>query len=79
MGRAVSDKPSAFSLLTAREREVLQLYAEGATTREIADRLCVSVKTVETHRQRIMEKLEIRSIAEMTKYAVREGLTSLKG
>ncbi len=79
LGRAVSDKPSAFSLLTAREREVLQLYAEGSTTREIADRLCLSVKTVETHRQRIMEKLEIRSVAEMTKYAVREGLTSLKG
>jgi len=68
---------SAFSVLTDREREVLQLVAEGHTTKQIADTLHVSVKTIESHRQNIMDKLEIRSIAELTKYAIREGLTSL--
>jgi DNA-binding NarL/FixJ family response regulator len=68
---------SAFSILTDREREVLQLVAEGNTTKQIAEELHVSVKTVESHRQNMMDKLEIRSIAELTKYAVREGLTSL--
>jgi len=71
------EEASAFSLLTAREREVLQLLAEGKSTREIADCLHVSVKTVETHRQQIMSKLDIRSVAELTKYAIREGLSSL--
>lgn len=65
--------------LTPREREVLQLVAEGRTTRDIAGRLHVSVKTIETHRKQIMDKLELRSVAELTKYAVREGLTSLDG
>lgn len=68
---------SVFSALSAREREVLQLLAEGHATKEIAARLRVSVKTVESHRKQIMDKLEIRSIAELTKYAIREGLTSL--
>lgn len=68
---------SVFSILSAREREVLQLLAEGNSTAQIADRLCVSVKTVETYRQHIMDKLNIRSVAELTKYAIREGLTSL--
>jgi DNA-binding NarL/FixJ family response regulator len=68
---------SAFSLLSVREREVLQLLAEGNSTAQIADRLCISVKTVETYRQHLMEKLNIRSIAELTKYAIREGLTTL--
>jgi RNA polymerase sigma factor (sigma-70 family) len=63
--------------LTAREREVVQLYAEGRTTKQIAERLNLSVKTVETHRRHIMEKLDITSIAELTKYALRQGLTSL--
>ena len=66
------------SALTPREREVLQLMAEGKTTKEIAFSLTLSVKTVEVHRQRIMEKLNIYSIAELTKYAIREGLTSLE-
>ena len=51
--------------------------AEGLTTKDIAGKLHISVKTVETHRKQIMDKLEIRSVAELTKYAVREGLTSL--
>ena len=63
--------------LTAREREVLQLIAEGNSTKEIAYSLNVSVKTIEAHRQRIMEKLNLRSVADLTKYAIREGLTSL--
>lgn len=70
-------EPSAFTVLTPREREVLQLIAEGRTTKEIAAALFVSVKTVETHRQQLMEKLDLRSVAELTKYAIREGLTSL--
>ncbi len=68
---------SAFSLLTAREREVLQLMAEGKTTNQIAECLCVSVKTVEAHRKQIMNKSGIHSVAELTKYAIRQGLTSL--
>lgn len=74
---ALATNGSAFSLLSAREREVLQLLAEGSSTAQIADCLCISVKTVETYRQHIIEKLDIRSIAELTKYAIREGLTSL--
>ena len=70
-------KSSAFSILTAREREVLQLLAEGKTVKEIARDLYVSVKTIETHRRQIMNKLNIHSIAELTKYAISEGLTSL--
>jgi DNA-binding NarL/FixJ family response regulator len=63
--------------ISGREREVLQLVAEGRPTREIAAVLFISVKTVETHRKQIMDKLNVRSIAELTKYAVREGVTSL--
>ena len=63
--------------LSGREREVLQLLAEGGSTKEIASDLDISVKTVETHRQRIMDKLDIRSIAGLTKYALREGLIQL--
>jgi DNA-binding NarL/FixJ family response regulator len=74
---AMTANDSAFSLLSAREREVLQLFAEGKSTAQIAESLYLSVKTVETYRQHIMEKLNIRSIAELTKYAIREGLTSL--
>lgn len=69
---------TVFTVLTAREREVLQHIAEGKSTKQIAAILGVSVKTVETHRQQVMEKLDMHSIAELTKYAVREGLTSLE-
>lgn len=67
---------TAFSLLTQREREVLQLLAEGRTTKQIALRLHISPKTVEAHRLRVMNKLEIDNVAQLTKYAIREGLTS---
>ena len=72
-------KPSAGGkpLLSAREREVLQLLAEGQSSKKIAARLHIGVTTVDTHRKHIMDKLGFRSIAELTKYAVREGLTSL--
>ena len=63
--------------LTAREREVLQLIAEGYKTSEIAKLLHLSVKTIETHRRQIMEKLDLRSVPELTKYAIRHGLTSI--
>jgi DNA-binding NarL/FixJ family response regulator len=69
------DTPSA-ALLTPREREVLQLIAEGSSTKQTALALGISAKTIETHRQRIMKKLDIFSIAELTKYAIREGLTT---
>lgn len=71
--------PSVFSVLTAREREVLQLLSEGKRTTQIAELLHISIKTVDTHRQMIMQKLNIRSVAELTKYAIREGLTPLEG
>ncbi len=65
-------------MLSSREREVLQLMAEGKTTNQIADCLCVSVKTIEAHRKQIMNKSGIHSVAELTKYAIRQGLTSLE-
>ena len=68
---------SAYSLLSPREREVLQLIAEGHSTKDTAARLGVSVKTIETHRSQIMRKLDLHSIAELTKYAIREGLTEI--
>jgi len=68
----------ASTALSAREREVLQLIAEGKSTRDIAATLYVSVKTIETHRKQLMDKLGINSIAELTKYAIREGLTSVE-
>lgn len=68
---------SVFSLLSPREREILQLFAEGKSTKEIAFGLDISIKTVETHRQQIMKKLDIHTIAELTKYAIKEGLTTL--
>ena len=64
--------------LTAREREVLQLIAEGKTTPQIADQLIVSEKTVGSHRQRLMGKIGLNGVAELTKYAIREGVTSLE-
>jgi DNA-binding NarL/FixJ family response regulator len=75
---APPNEPSVFSVLSPREREVLQLMAEGKSTNQIAFCLHVSIKTIETHRQQVMHKLNIRSVAELTKYAIREGLTTLE-
>ena len=68
---------SAFSVLTNREREVLQLLAESSTTKQAARQLHISTKTVETHRLKIMKKLNLDNMVALTKYAVREGLTTL--
>ena len=72
---APGDEDSAFSVLTQREREVLQLMSEGNSTKQIAMRLFISPKTVEAHRLRIMSKLDIDNVAQLTKYAIQEGLT----
>ncbi|MCB2213018.1 response regulator transcription factor [bacterium] len=77
--RVREDEESAYTVLSAREREVLQLLAEGSSTKEMAEKLNVSVKTIETHRVQIKNKLNLNSIAELTKYAIREGLTRLDG
>ena len=68
---------SALPALTNREREVLQLLAEGNTTKQVASLLHVSVSTIESHRKKIMNKLNLNSIAKLTKYAISEGLTSI--
>jgi DNA-binding NarL/FixJ family response regulator len=70
--------PADPSILTSREREVLQLLSEGMQSKEIASILNLSVRTVETHRRQIMDKLDIRSISELTKYAIRQGITSVE-
>jgi len=69
---------SAYAILSPREREVLQLMAEGKSTNLIADSLYISVKTVEAHRKQIMNKLGLHTVAQLTKYAIRQGLTSLE-
>lgn len=72
----VADAISPSPQLGSREREVLQLVAEGMTTPQIADRLHLAPSTVEVHRRNIMRKLNLHSVAELTKYAIRAGLTS---
>ncbi|MDD2707951.1 MAG: response regulator transcription factor [Verrucomicrobiae bacterium] len=69
--------PARAKRLSDREQEVLQLLAEGKTTKEIACDLHLSGRTIETHRQLIMKKLNLRGVADLTKHAIREGLTSL--
>jgi DNA-binding NarL/FixJ family response regulator len=72
------DEVSVYSTLGPREREVLQLVAEGKTSAEAAKKMHISIKTVETHRRNIVQKLGLRGTAELTKYAIREGLTSVE-
>ena len=64
-------------VLTPREREILQLIAEGHTNKEIAGLLVLSVKTIENHRTRIMDKLEIHNVAGLTRYAISRGIASV--
>jgi DNA-binding NarL/FixJ family response regulator len=70
-------KPDSFAQLTAREREVLVLIAEGQSNKEIANHLGIGVRTIETHRERIMRRLDIHSVAGLTKFAIANGLVSL--
>ncbi len=72
-----NDNTSVFAVLTVREREVLQLLAEGKSSRQIASHLHISLKTVETRRQQIMAKLNTDNMADLIKHAIRDGLTSL--
>jgi two-component system response regulator NreC len=71
------EKSDLLSILTSREMEVLQLIAEGVSSEGIASRLYVSVKTISTHRQHIFKKLDLNSIADLTRFAIREGVISL--
>jgi len=71
-------KKEPFAQLTVREREVLVLIAEGQSNKEIADRLGIGVRTIETHRERIMRRLNIHSVAGLTKYAIANGLVTLE-
>ena len=77
-GPPAGEATAGASPLSAREREVLQLIAEGWSTKQIAAHLYVSIKTIETHRRQLMKKLDLHNIAELTKYAIREGLTSIE-
>jgi len=76
--RSVRETQPQFNKISRKEREVLQLIAEGKKTREIAETLSVSIKTVETHRRNIMKKLNIFSVAGLTKYAILEDIISLE-
>lgn len=73
-----ANQPLDFSVLTPKEREILQLITEGKLTKEIAYELHLSVKTVEKHRYNVMEKLNMHSVAELTKFAITEGMTTLE-
>ena len=75
--QGVEEPESALSVLTDREREIFQLVAEGTPAKEIAATLSVSVKTIDTHRQHVMAKLEVTSVAELTRIARREGVVPL--
>lgn len=75
--RAANDRNAAAEVLTSREREVIQLLAEGKTSKEVAVALNLSVKTAETHRTNLMRKLGLHSIADLTRYAVRNGIVQV--
>jgi DNA-binding NarL/FixJ family response regulator len=76
--RAAQPAATTNAAISPREREVLQLLAEGCTARQIARQLHISVKTVETHRRNLLAKLELATVADLVRYAIREGITSLE-
>jgi DNA-binding NarL/FixJ family response regulator len=79
MGKcAVTSVNSSLERLTSRQREVLQLIAEGHSTRQIAHRLRLSVKTVESHRANLMERLQIHDVAGLVRYAIRVGIIQVE-
>jgi DNA-binding NarL/FixJ family response regulator len=78
VGKSIEDESTGTLKLTSRERHIVQLVAEGKTTKEIARILHISPKTADSNRRQIMNKLGFSSVAELTKYAIREGLTSLE-
>ena len=73
-GEAAPEPRPTVDHLTPRQREILQLIAEGRSTRDIAERLSISIKTVETHRAQIMQRVDIHDVAGLTRYAIRAGL-----
>jgi DNA-binding NarL/FixJ family response regulator len=77
LNKTIDSSVKGDAILTSREREILQLIAEGLSAKEIAAHVFLSIKTIETHRRNIMQKLNMRSTADLTKYAIREGLVSL--
>jgi DNA-binding NarL/FixJ family response regulator len=74
--RRVGRETDGLDRLTSRQREILQLIAEGNTTKKIAQTLNISVKTVETHRSQLMEQLDIHDVAGLVRYAIRQGLVT---
>jgi two-component system response regulator NreC len=77
LGLTPANGASGAAVLTPRQREVLQLLAEGMSTKQTAARMHLSVKTIETHRAQVMKRLNCQSVADLTKYAIREGLTTV--
>ena len=77
VGKQPADRGTVFTALSDRERQVLQLIAEGASSKEISTKLGVSEKTVSTHREHIMAKLDLHNVADLTRYAIREGIANL--
>jgi DNA-binding CsgD family transcriptional regulator len=76
--RSNSTDPGPLETLSQREREILKLVADGKTSREIADRLSISPKTVDTYRSRLMSKIGVKNLAGLVKFAIRHGLISLE-
>jgi len=76
--RSNSTDPGTLETLSQREREILKLVADGKTSREIAERLSISPKTVDTYRSRLMSKIGVKNLVGLVKFAIRHGLISLE-